>query len=158
MALTGLLSEITKDRVSGVLLERQPLVLEDEPDQVLPFEALVKGAAVQVTLLTGVDPAPGPIRDMAIEAIVLETGSKIEYASHPEQQRPGDTGRGYHLHQRYLELLAELRQLIRTLGGIPADGGAAGIVTGPARPRGRFPERAGYPDPIQVRGTRRREC
>lgn len=154
MALTGILGDITRERVSGVLFERGPELLDsDVPAQVTAYEALVRGAAVSVVLLTGANPPVGPIRDLAVEAIALETGSSIEYAEYPEQQAQGDDGRGYYLHQRYLEKLAELRAIIAGLPGgvIPPDGMPLPATVG--LPRARMPEPLPYPDPVLVRGV-----
>lgn len=153
MALTGILGDITRERLSGVLYERDPeLLSSDVPAEVTRYEALVRGAAVSVVLLTGVDPPAGSIRDLAVEAIALETGSAIEYAEYPEQQAQGDDGRGYYLHQRYLEKLAELRGIIAALPGgvIPDDGEPIRSV---GLPRARMPEPLPYPGPVLVRGV-----
>lgn len=140
MALEGMLSEVTQAKVRGLLDERDPIILDTEiPEEVERFEARVQGAAVQVLLLTGTNPPAGPIRDLAVEAIALQTGSEIEYATYPEQQAAGDTGRGYHLHQRYLELLGDLRRIIERGGGIPDDGGSGGPVLTSPHPLGTFP-------------------
>ncbi|GAB3867373.1 hypothetical protein GCM10028801_41210 [Nocardioides maradonensis] len=155
MTLNGMLAEVTQVKVKGLLQQRDPDILDPNlPDQVPFFEARVSGAARQVVLLTGPDPVAGPVRDLAVEAIAVQTASEIEYAEYPEQQTAGDSGRGYHLHQRYLELLAELRKVIENNGGVPTDGGAGGISTSTARPRGNFPPAQCYPDPVRIRGFR----
>lgn len=138
--LAPLLAEVTQTRVAGLLQRRQPAILKSEdPEQVARFEDRVRGAAVEVVLLTGPDPAVGPIRDLAVEVIAQQTGSGIEYAEFPEQQAPGDSGRGYYLHQRYLELLARLREIITGAGGqVPDDGGTGGVPAARA-PLGSFP-------------------
>lgn len=137
----AMLGEVTQTKVAGLLQQRRPAILEtDNVEELAKFEARVRGAAVEVVLLTGLDPVEGPIRDLAVEAIALQTGSEIEYAEFPEQQVPGDVGRGYHLHQRYLELLARLRAIIDAAGGqVPDDGGAGGVTTARS-PLGCFPE------------------
>jgi hypothetical protein len=138
MALSGLLAEVTQARVRGLLSKRDPAILDqDDADQLAPFEAQVRSAAVQVVLLTGDDPEAGPVRELAVTAIAYQTGSEIEYATYPEQQAPGDTGRGYFLHQRYLELLAQLREL--TGGGITVP------VVGRGAPQGSFPPPEPFP-------------
>lgn len=156
MALTGLLGDVTQSRVAGLLNERRPGILDSEdPDQVARYEARVRGAAVQVVLLTGLDPIQGAVRELAVEAIACQTASEIEYAEYPEQQVAGDDGRGYHLHQRYLELYAQLQRIIDNAGGVvPPDGTTS--VRG--RPRGRFPAPQPYPDPAYVRGPRGFRC
>lgn len=154
MALTGIRGDITRERLSGMLLERDPELLDgDVPEQVTQYENLVRGAAISVVLLTGADPPTGSIRDLAVEAISLETASAIEYAEYPEQQVQGEDGRGYWLHQRYLEKLGELRQIIDDAGGeVPPDGE-------PVRPRrhgiplGNFPDPLPYPDGARVPGV-----
>lgn len=153
MALTGILADITQEKVSAPLNQREPEILTSaEPEQVQRFEDMVRSAAVEVVLLTGPNPPTGPIRDLAVEAIALQTASAIEYSEFPEQQVAGDEGRGYYLHQRYLELLAQLRTIIANAGGqVPPDGGAGGVANN-KRPRGRFPAPMPYPDPIIVRG------
>ena len=111
MALEGILGDVTTEKVAGLLQQRQPEIFDPEdPDQVNRLEARIRGAAVEVLLLTGANPPAGPVRDLAAEAIALQTASEIEYAEFPEQQVAGDHGRGYHLHQRYLELLARLQE------------------------------------------------
>lgn len=139
--LAPLLAEVTQTRVAGLLQRRQPAILEsDDTEQEARFQDRVRGAAVEVVLLTGPDPTEGPIRDLAVEVIALQAASSIEYAEYPEQQAPGDTGRGYHLHQRYLELLARLREIIVGAGGqVPDDGGTGGVSTSRV-PLGSFPE------------------
>lgn len=140
--MVALFEDVTQSKVAGLLQQRRPEILETaDPVEVAKFEARVRGAAVEVVLLTGVDPPSGPIRDMAVEAIALQTGSEIEYAEYPEQQAQGLDGRGYHLHQRYLELLARLNEIIADLGGVPADGGTGHVFVGGSPPaaRGTFP-------------------
>lgn len=138
MALTGLLGDVTRDRVAALLHQRRPEILDTAvPEHLARYEARVRGASVEVVLITGEDPAPGPMRDLAVEAVALETASQTEYAEYPEQQTPGDTGRGWHLHQRYLELLSRLRSNSSTGSGLP---------------RARFPGSSTYPDPVLVRG------
>jgi hypothetical protein len=154
MALTGILGDVTRERVSGVLYERDPELLNsDVPAEVAAYEALVRGAAVSVVLLTGLNPPLGSIRDLAVEAIALETGSAIEYAEYPEQQVQGEDGRGYYLHQRYLEKLADLRGIIAALpGGVIPDDGEP-IRGGTGLPRARMPAPLPYPDPVLVRNV-----
>jgi hypothetical protein len=138
MALTGLLGDVTRDRVAALLHQRRPEILDtDVPEHLARYEARVRGAAVEVLLITGDDPAAGPVRDLAAEAIALEVASQTEYAEYPEQQVAGDEGRGYHLHQRYLELLSRLRSNSSTGSGLP---------------RARMPAPLPYPDPVLVRG------
>jgi hypothetical protein len=151
-----MLAEVTQVRVQGLLNQRRPEILEStDPGPLDRYEARVRGAAVQVVLLTGLNPPAGSVRELAIEAIACQTGSEIEYAEYPEQQAAGDVGRGYHLHQRYLELLAELRRIIDNAGGgVPPDGTTG--VSG--RPRGRFPAPQPYPDPAYVRGIGGTPC
>lgn len=141
--LTGLRAEVTQARVSGLLQKRQPAILDSgNADEVEKFESLVRGAAVEVVLLTGDDlPADSPLRELAIEAIAAQTASSIEYSNYPEQQAPERDGRGYNLHQRYLELLARLRAELDTASG----------TTGPI---GNYPPAEAYPDPIMPSPTR----
>lgn len=123
MALTGMLADVTQAKVAGLLRQRQPDILDAaDADQLAVYEERVRGAAVEVVLLVGSDPTPGPCRDLAVEAIALQTASEIEYAEYPEQQVQGDVGRGYHLHQRYLELLKVLQRLIDAGTVAPGDG------------------------------------
>lgn len=146
--LSGMLAEVTQAKVAGLLQQRQPEILElTPPAQVIRYEHRVRGAAVEVVLLTGLDPVAGMVRNLAVEAIACQTASEIEYAEYPEQQAPGDVGRGYHLHQRYLELLARLRTIISNAGGTVPDDTA--LSTTSARPRGRFPQPRPYPDPVR---------
>jgi hypothetical protein len=154
MALTGILGDITRERVSGVLYEREPeLLTSDAPVEVGAYEALVRGAGISVILLTGPDPPAGSIRDLAVEAITLETGSSIEYAVYPEQQVQGEDGRGFYLHQRYLEKLAELRAIMAAAGGVVPPDGEPLPTAGMGLPRARMPEPLPYPDPVLVRGV-----
>ena len=141
MALSGMLAEVTQLRVKSLLKERNPAILDGVPGQVALFEETVRSAAVEVVLLTGSDDLPaGPLRALAVEAIACETGSLIEYATYPEQQGPGLNGRGYFLHQRFLELLRRLRE--ETLSG--GTGGTGGLS-----PAGCFPPAPTYPDPAE---------
>lgn len=127
-----MLADVTQERIKALLKERQPAILDSgDAEQLALFEAQVRGAAVEVVLLTGDSPDAGPIRELAVTAIAYQAGSEIEYASYPEQQAPGDIGRGYHLHQRYLELLAKLTRL--TGGGITTP------TAGVGSPQGSFP-------------------
>jgi len=156
MALPGMLAEVTQTRVKGLLMQRQPEILDPTITAQVPvYEARVRGAAVEVVLLTGTNPPAGPIRDLAVEAIACQTGSEIEYAEYPEQQAQGDIGRGFHLHQRYLELLRRLQGILDDLGGtIPDDGGEGGLsVATNGTPRGRGP-RASLPYPDPATGAR----
>lgn len=132
MALVGVRGDITQAKVAGLLLARQSDLLET--GNVEAFEQRVAGASVAVVLLVGEDPASGLLRDLAAEAIAHEVAAQIEYAEYPEQQAQGDNGRGYHLHQRYLELLALLRQYVET--------GTVTGVAGVSSPVGSFPEPA----------------
>ncbi len=142
MALDGVRGDVTQVKVAGLLQKRKPrLLTDDDPDQVARFEERVKGASVAVVLLVGEDPDAGLLRDLAAEAIAHETAAEIEYAEYPEQQTQGDVGRGYHLHQRYLELLAMLRGYIES-------GTTSGVVGVPA-PVGSFPPARCYPDPAE---------
>jgi hypothetical protein len=142
MALDGVRGDVTQPVVGGLLQARRPAILDaTDPAEVAKFEARVVGAAVQVVLLVGTDPDAGPLRDLAVEAIATETASQIEYAEFPEQQGPGDIGRGYYLHQRYLELLALLR-------GYVESGTVTGVV-GVPKPVGSFPAARAYPDPAE---------
>lgn len=138
--LAPLLAEVTQTRVAGLLQRRQPAILNaEDAEQVARFEDRVRGAAVEVVLLTGPNPAEGPIRDLAVEIIACQTASGIEYAEFPEQQGPEREGRGYYLHQRHLELLARLRTIIEGAGGqVPDDGGTGGVSTS-RTPLGSFP-------------------
>ncbi|HXH77312.1 hypothetical protein [Nocardioides sp.] len=148
MALTGILEEVTRPRLSGGhLRERQSEILDSTVAAVIAgFEELVRSSSLQVVLLTGPNPPAGPLRDLAAEIITLETASAIEYGEFPEQQVQGEDGRGYFLHQRALELLADLTRRIADLGGvIPADGGSAGVSPG-LSPLGSFPPALPYPD------------
>lgn len=140
MALTGVRGDVDQAKVAGLLQARRPDILDAaDPAQVERFEARVRGASVTVVLLAGPDPAEGPLRDLAAEAIAAQTASEIEYAEYPEQQTQGDVGRGYHLHQIYLELLAQLRVYIET-------GTTSGVV-GVTAPVGSFPAPARDIDP-----------
>lgn len=134
----AMLGEVSQTKVAGLLQQRRPAILDTENvDELAKFEARVRGAAVEVVLLTGADPDGGPIRDLAIEAIAMQTASEIEYSEYPEQQVAGDVGRGYHLHQRYLELLALLR-------GELADGAADGLSVSF---QGSYPYSTGWNQP-----------
>lgn len=146
MALTGILAEITQARVKGHLLERDPAVITStEPGDVAAFETLVRSAAAQVTVLTGDNPPVGRVRNLAVEAIAVQTAAEIEYATFPEQQAAGLDGRGYHLHQRYLELLNELRRIMDAHGGIVPEGDGPLLGATAGRPRSRFPKPLGWP-------------
>lgn len=147
--MTDLRRDVTQAMVAVLLQERRPPTLEVE--QFAKFSSRVDGAAVEVVLLTGYTPPEGPIRALAVEAIACQTASEIEYAEYPEQQSTGDVGRGWHLHQRYLELLARLREVIEGHGGvIPDDGGEQPVpATTVPRPQGNFPPPRAWPDPIE---------
>lgn len=134
MALVGVRGDVTQAKVAGLLQQRKPRILTDDPEQITRFEERVKGASVTVVLLVGENPEAGLLRDLAAEAIAHETASEIEYAEYPEQQTQGDQGRGFHLHQRYLELLAQLRAYVES-------GTTSGVVGVPS-PVGSFPEPA----------------
>lgn len=146
--LSGLLADVTREKVAGLLEQRQPdIITSDDPADIARFEARVTGAGVEVIFIVGADRPASPLRTLAVEAIALQTASEIEYAEFPEQQAPGDEGRGYHLHQRYLELLAQLRQWVSAGGG---DGGMSG---GGLAPSGSFP--AADPAPVDLLPPRR---
>lgn len=107
--LPPLLADVTQTRVAGLLQRRRPNILDvEDQEQVARFQDRVRGAAVEVVLVIGTDPAPGAMRDLALETIACQVASSIEYAEWPEQQGPEREGRGYYLHQRYLELLTRL--------------------------------------------------
>lgn len=106
MTLEGLLSDITPEKVSAHLIGREPDLLDDVDEE--PFENIVISAATEV--LRYVDPdQDGILADLAIDAITLETASRIEYSLFPEQQSAGDSGRGFYLHRIYLERLVAVR-------------------------------------------------
>lgn len=153
MPLTGLLGDVTRESVAEKLHQRRPAILHsDVPEQLARFEQRVRGASLAVRILIGSDPPAGTIRDLGAEAIALETASATEYAEYPEQQVQGADGRGYFLHQRYLEQLALLERIIADAGGVvPPDGEPIPTVAG--RPTARFPAALPYPDPVQVRGV-----
>ena len=84
MPLSGILGDVTQERLRGVLLERRPALLDAaSPEQVAQFETFVRSAATEVVLLTGYDPPAGPIRDLAVDVIINETGSRIAYQLGP---------------------------------------------------------------------------
>lgn len=146
MALSGMLGDVTQTRVRGLLEERDPRILDESiPDEVARFEARVQGAAVEVVALIGTDPAAGPLRSLAVEAITRQTASEIEYAEYPEQQNAGNIGRGYSLHQRYLELLARIQAIV-TATGIPNGDGT--LTPSATAPSGSFPPADPYPDVV----------
>lgn len=154
MALVGVLGDVTQEDVRGSLLERDPELLDSAvPRLVAAFEQLVTLAGAEVRILVGPDPVAGPIRDFAALAIATETASLIEYAEYPEQQAQGEDGRGYFLHQKYLELLGSLRAWLAAYGGVvPPDGGVAPPAP-QGLPRARFQGPSPYPDPVLVRGV-----
>lgn len=141
MALQELLADVTVPMIRSHLLERPLEILETDPPNA-DLEARIAGAAVEVLLITGPDPQSARVRALAVEAIAVQTASELEYTAFPEQQAPGDTGRGYLLHQRYLELLKRLQSLADS-GSIP------GTETPPsvARPVASFPPPQPMPDP-----------
>jgi hypothetical protein len=152
MALSGLLGDVTRLTVAEKLHQRRPQILiSDVPEQLARFEARVRASSLAVRVLVGSDPPAGTIRDLAAEAIALETASATEYAEYPEQQVQGSEGRGYFLHQQYLERLALLAQIIADAGGtVPPDGEPLPATS--ALPRATMPEHLPYPDPAYVRG------
>lgn len=154
MALVGVLGDVTQEEVKGSLLERDPELLDsDVPRHVVAFEQLVKLAGAQVRVIVGTDPPAGPIRELAAQAIAVETASLIEYAEYPEQQIQGEDGRGYFLHQKFLELLGTLSAWVASYGGtVPEDGGVAPAPR-QGLPRARFQAASPYPDPAIVRGV-----
>lgn len=154
MALVGVLGDVTQEEVKGSLLERDPELLDsDVPRLVVAFEQLVKLAGAQVRVIVGTDPPAGPIRELAAQAIAVETASLIEYAEYPEQQIQGEDGRGYFLHQKFLELLGTLSAWVASYGGtVPEDGGVAPAPR-QGLPRARFQGASPYPDPVIVRGV-----
>lgn len=156
MALSGLLADVTRETVAEKLHQRRPTVLiSDVPEQLARYEARVKSASLAVRVLVGANPPAGTIRDLAADAIALETASSTEYADYPEQQVQGRDGRGFFLHQQYLEKLALLSKIIADAGGVvPPDGEpvpGAGVTTG--LPRATMPEHLPYPDPAYVAGV-----
>lgn len=154
MALSGLLADVTRDTVAEKLQQRRPtILLSDVPEQLARFEARVKSASLAVRVLVGANPPAGTIRDLAADTIALETASATEYADYPEQQVQGRDGRGYFLHQQYLERLALLQKIITDAGGVvPPDGEPVPGTNTPALPRATMPDALPYPDPVQVRG------
>lgn len=153
MALSGLLGDVTRVKVAELLHQRQPRILHsDVPEQLARFEERVKQAGIEVRIVVGDNPPAGSIRDLAAIAIALEAASQTEYADYPEQQVQGEDGRGYFLHQQYLERLATLRMIVANAGGVvPADGEPVRPTTA-GLPRSRGPLPGIYPDPVQVRG------
>ncbi|SDC46067.1 hypothetical protein [Nocardioides lianchengensis] len=128
MALTGLAAHVTKESIAKLLLGRSPDLLdEDVPEDRL--DEWVRGVAAKVVPYVGTNPPEGAPRDIALDAIAYEVASEIEYSLFPEQQEQGNIGRGYHLHQKYLEMLAQL-------GTFPTEG--PGVIPGPG-PVGSFP-------------------
>lgn len=154
MALVGVLGDVTQETVRGSLLERNPELLDSAvPRLVVAFEQLVTLAGAEVRIVVGPNPPAGPIRELAALAIATETASLIEYAEYPEQQLQGGDGRGYFLHQKYLELLGSLRAWVAAHGGtVPDDGGVAPAPL-QGLPRARFQGPTPYPDPAIVRGV-----
>lgn len=155
MALSGLLADVTRATVAEKLHQRRPTVLiSDVPEQLARYEARVRSASLAVRILVGVDPPAGTIRDLAADTIALETASSTEYADYPEQQVQGGDGRGYFLHQQYLERLALLQQIIADAGGVVPDDGepVPGANAGAGLPRATMPDHLPFPDPAYVAG------
>jgi len=153
MALSGLLGDVTRESVAEKLHQRQPKILTStDPEQLARFEARVTSASFAVRTLVGSDPPAGTIRDLAADTIALETASATEYADYPEQQVQGQDGRGYFLHQQYLERLALLTQILADAGGVvPPDGEPVPTVAG--LPHATMPDHLPYPDPAYVAGV-----
>lgn len=137
----ALIDAVTKAMVKVHLVERDPALI-DRVDGVTPmFDTLRTAVGVQVTVIVGTDPAIGPLRDLAMQAIAYEVASQFEYACFPEQQTAGNIGRGWSLHQRFLEMLT-------TLKGASSGTGVGALGSG--QPSAIFPARTTtYPDPAE---------
>lgn len=154
MALSGLLGDVTRVAVAEKLHRRRPQILiSDVPEQLARFEERVKSSSLAVRVLVGSNPPAGTIRDLAADAIALETASATEYAEYPEQQVQGSDGRGYFLHQQYLEKLALLERIITDAGGTVPEDGEPLPPAGVALPRATMPAHLPYPDPAYVAGV-----
>lgn len=150
-----LLEDVTSAKVAGLLQERQPTILDDTDEARARFAARLRGAAVEVLGLVGGNPPAGITRDLAAEAIAFQVASEIEFAEFPEQQAPGDDGRGGYLHERYVELLKRLKEILDDNDGVVPPGELP-TRRRPGRSRARFPAPEEYPDPVVVRGRSRR--
>lgn len=152
--MAELLEDVTRTMVAEKLHQRRPQILiSDVPEQLARFAARKRSASLEVRVLVGIDPPVGTFRDIAAEAIALETASLTEYAEYPEQQAQGQEGRGYFLHQQYLAKLALLAKLIADAGGVvPPDGEPVPAATH-TLPSARFPDPLPYPDPVVVAGV-----
>jgi hypothetical protein len=135
-----LIDAIGKEAVRVHLAEREPdLVDRADAAGVTLFTSLRTAVAAQITIIVGVDPAPGPVRDLAVQAAAYEIASQFEYACFPEQQTAGNIGRGWFLHQRFEQMLA-------TLKGAASGTDLGAIAVG--LPMASFPAARTYPDPI----------
>lgn len=142
--MTTLAEEVTRVTINGLLLARAPEIL-DQPQEGEPdvFGDAVRGAAVEVIPISGPDPAPGPVRDLAVRCIAYGAASEIEAALFPEQQSLGDQSRAEYLRRRFDEIRGQLQDLIQS-------GSEIGVAASMA-PAGGFPDPLSYPDPAEWR-------
>jgi hypothetical protein len=129
----SLIDDVTPRRVRALLVNREPALLATADANHDLFTETVAGIAAEVVPIVGVDPAPGPIRDLAVWAITLGTAASLETGLYPEQQL-GEDARARELRVRYLGVLSQLRA--RAGGG--------------TNPRGTFPKAQAWPDPART--------
>lgn len=110
--LSPLVQEVRVATLRAHLLARQSDLLDsdDAAEQAPILLEFLISAATEVQTYAGPDPENATLRALSVDAIGLETASRIEYGLYPEQQSAGDSGRGFFLHRTYLERLASIRK------------------------------------------------
>jgi hypothetical protein len=119
-------------QVQALLVNRQVDLLNPASPEHDLYSQTVTGVATEIVPIVGADPAPGPVRDLAVWCLALGVAASLETALFPEQQL-GEDARARELRVRYLAVRAELR-------------GRAGSGSGPT---GSFPPALPWPDPVE---------
>ncbi|MFW6776075.1 hypothetical protein ACOACO_17460 [Nocardioides sp. CPCC 205120] len=143
-AVTGLASEVKRERIHSLLLARVPSILQEGHEHAALLQEHLRSVTSEVVAVVGRNPAEGLLRDLAITAIAYGVAAEIEFALFPEQQL-GEDARGRELRRRYDTFLTRLAAA--AAAAAPADPDAP--LTSPLSPTGSFPAPSPYPDPAE---------
>lgn len=101
---------VPKEAVQAQLTSRSPELLDDPESEFFGlYDLLLEGIAEEVAAVCG-DPPAEFLRGLAVQCVVIGTAADIESSLFPEQLN-GDTSRAQQLRDKYVALLASLRQL-----------------------------------------------
>jgi len=98
------------ENVRALLVARQSDILDSRP---AVFEGFIRLASTDLLHLVGAKTVSDALRALIVTAVEYRIASEIEYAEYPEQQAPGEPGRGYFLRQRYDAIRTQIEMALR---------------------------------------------